>query len=250
MQPTARHHSRIRPRTLVAYLRVSTDEQRETGVSLDAQRAQIAAFATAVGYGIVGFESDVMSGAVSPERRPGFAEAMKRVATGEAAGLIVSKLDRFSRSTMDFLDHLHRSERDGWQLVSVNEQIDTGSASGRFTVTVFAAMAEMERGLIAERTLAAMAQIAREGRARSSRLPFGFRIDGEPDGTTLRKGAPRRRTTGSGQDPPASPRRSRWARDCYVAEPSPRVQPTHGSTVVRRRRARAHRDGRAPRRCR
>lgn len=158
------------------------------GVSLDAQRAQIEAFAVAVGCRIVAFESDVISGAVGPDRRPGFAAAMKRVVAGEADGVIVSKLDRLSRSTIDFLGLLHRSEREGWQLVSVNEQIDTGSASGRFTVTVFAAMAEMERGLISERTLAAMAQIAREGRARSRWLPFGFRIEGEPDGTTLRKG--------------------------------------------------------------
>jgi DNA invertase Pin-like site-specific DNA recombinase len=188
MQPTTRHHSRILPRTVVGYRRVSTDEQGEVGVSLHAQGAQISAFAAAVGYEIVALESDVISGAVNPERRPGFAAAMRRVTAREADGLIVSKLDRLSRSTMDFLGLLHRSQREGWELVSVNEQIDTGSASGRFTVTVFAAMAEMERGLIAERTLAAMAQIAREGRARSSRLPFGFRIDGEPDGTTLRKG--------------------------------------------------------------
>lgn len=158
------------------------------GVSLDAQRAQIAAYAAGVGCRVVAFESDVISGAVNPERRPGFPSAMKRVRAGEADGIIVAKLDRLSRSTMDSLELLHRSEREGWQLVSVTEQIDTGSASGRFTVTMFAAMAEMERGLISERTLAGMAQVAREGRARSSRLPFGFRLDGEPDRTTLREG--------------------------------------------------------------
>jgi DNA invertase Pin-like site-specific DNA recombinase len=66
----------------------------------------------------------------------------------------------------------------------VSESLDTGSAIGEFTLTILAALSQMERKQVAERTKVALAQVAREGRARSRMLPFGFRSSEHPDSVT------------------------------------------------------------------
>ena len=161
---------------LVGYVRVSTDDQAREGVSLDAQRDRLAAYALAHGAELVAIESDEgLSGKMAPSVRPGLAAALELVRGGKADGLLVLKLDRLSRSTRDVLDLVDETRDSGWRLVSVSEHLDTGSAAGRLVVTVLAALSEMEREQVAERTSFALDAIAREGRARSYRIPFGWR---------------------------------------------------------------------------
>jgi DNA invertase Pin-like site-specific DNA recombinase len=188
MRTSTQHHSTKQPRRLVAYARVSTDEQAEHGVSLAAQEARLPTFIEAHGDRCVASFNDAASGAVKPERRPGLASALSLVSSGQADGIVVTKLDRISRSTIDTLQLLERAQREGWSIVSVAEHLDTSTAAGRFVVAVFAAAAEMERGLISERTRAAMKQIASAGRGRSRRLPFGYRLEGAPPLTEMPKG--------------------------------------------------------------
>lgn len=161
---------------MCGYLRVSLTDQAERGVSLPAQRERVQAWATAQGLDLVAVEEDRgASGGLAPHRRPGLTRALERVRSGEADGIVVVKLDRLSRSVRDTLDLIERSDREGWRLASVSENLDTGTATGRFVVTLLAALGEMERAQIGERTSTAMDHIAREGRARSRFLPFGFR---------------------------------------------------------------------------
>jgi DNA invertase Pin-like site-specific DNA recombinase len=75
------------------------------------------------------------------------------------------------------------AHRAGRQIVSVEEHLDTRTAVGKFTTTILAGLAEMERNLIGERTREAMCQIAREGLARSGRQPFGYRTRANPEAT-------------------------------------------------------------------
>src|SRR4051794_19388460 len=103
MHTTAQNHSSIVGRRLVAYTRVSTDEQAQGGVSLEAQRAQISAYASLYGLNCVEFKCDVASGALRPEKRPGLAAALTLISSGAADGVVVVKLDRLSRSTSDIL---------------------------------------------------------------------------------------------------------------------------------------------------
>jgi site-specific DNA recombinase len=78
------------------------------------------------------------------------------------------------------------ANRQGWRLVSVSEHLDTGTAAGEFTLTILAALAQLERKQIGERTTTALARVAREGRVRSRYTLFGWRnADGE---TAQRKG--------------------------------------------------------------
>ncbi len=170
---------------LIGYTRVSTEEQSSNGVSLDAQAERIAAYCTAQEFELVRVEVDAgLSGSIRPDRRPALARALASVRDGEATGLVALKLDRLSRNTMDVLNLAEEFNNRGWRLISVSESLDTGSAVGEFTLTILAALSQMERKQIAERTKLAMAQVAREGRARSRMLPFGFRTRQNPDSIT------------------------------------------------------------------
>ena len=70
----------------------------------------------------------------------------------------------------------------------MDEHLDTGMASGRLVLTVLAALAQMEREQVSERTKFALNKIAREGRGRSRFVPFGYRTRDNPDRTTLAAG--------------------------------------------------------------
>lgn len=177
-----------RARALVGYVRVSTDEQAASGLSLLAQTARIRDYARALGYKIVAVEQDAVSGKMAPAKRPGFGRVLDAIKGGRADGLIAYKLDRISRSTLHILKLADEAKRRGWQLLSVTEQLDSSTACGEFVLVILAGLAQMERRQIAERTKLGMEQIAREGRARSWKIPFGFRIEGEPTATTLRAG--------------------------------------------------------------
>jgi DNA invertase Pin-like site-specific DNA recombinase len=168
---------------LVGYCRVSTEDQAREGVSLEAQRERLAAYATAHGLDLVGVEVDAgISGKVPPAQRPGLARALELVRNDAADGVVVLKLDRLSRSTRDVLDLVDECGRAGWRLVSVSEHLDTATAAGRLVLTVLAALSQMEREQVAERTCFAMDAIAREGRGRSRFTPYGWRTaDGEAE---------------------------------------------------------------------
>jgi site-specific DNA recombinase len=167
---------------LVGYCRVSTEEQAAEGVSMDAQRERLAAYCKAHDHELVAVKVDEgISGKVKPAQRDGLARALKLVKDGEADGLIVLKLDRLSRSVRDVLDLADSAQRSKWRLVSVSENLDTESPQGRFTLTLLAALAQLEREQVAERTSFALDAIAREGRGRSRFTPYGWRT---ADGST------------------------------------------------------------------
>jgi DNA invertase Pin-like site-specific DNA recombinase len=170
------------PARLIGYVRVSTNEQVESGLSLDAQRERLAAYCTGLDAELVRVEADNgISGKIAPGRRPGLARALAAVRRGDADGIAVLKLDRLGRSTKDLLGLMEGAQRDGWRLISITEALDTRSAIGEFTATILAGLAQMERKLIAERTREAMGQLAKERRVRSGRIPFGFRSAAHPD---------------------------------------------------------------------
>ena len=174
---------------LVGYARVSTEDQATTGVSLAAQEVRLKAHAKAHGYRLLRIETDEgVSGKVPPSRRPGLRRALDAVKDKKADGIAFLKLDRLSRSVRDILSLADDAQRRGSHIVSVHEHIDTSSAAGRFTLGVLALLAQMEREQVGERTVMGMAQVAREGRARSRFLPFGYRIKGADKRTVVKAG--------------------------------------------------------------
>lgn len=144
--------------TAVAYVRVSTADQAEHGVGLDVQRNAIAEYAKRHGLTIVAELADEgISGSKGIDQRPGLAAAVEAVETGKAAALIVAKMDRLSRSLVDTATLINRAERAGWALVFVDVDLNMSTPAGKFAAHAMAAGNELVRGLIAERTRAALA---------------------------------------------------------------------------------------------
>lgn len=161
----------------VGYARVSTDEQAREGVSLDQQVARIRAYAEAKGLEL----SDVLvDDGVSGKtlERPGLREIMRLCVSGEVAHVIVLKLDRLTRRTRDLLalvDDLFLARE--IELHSVSESLDSSTPHGRFVLTLFGGLAELERGQIADRTRNALAY-KRQMKQPTSHAPLGFESNG------------------------------------------------------------------------
>ena len=166
----------------IGYTRVSTPGQASNGVSLDAQRARIEAWATANGYRLLAVY--VENGGASGSRadnRPELQRALDAACRRKAA-LVVYSLSRLARSTMDTITIARRLEKAGADLVSLSEQIDTTSAAGKMVFKMLAVLAEFESDLVAERTSAALQHKKANGE-RVGGVPYGF--DLAPDGVHL-----------------------------------------------------------------
>lgn len=153
---------RIQSDKVIAYLRVSTEEQAVSGLGLADQRAAIAAEANRRGWQSVEYVTDDGFSAKSLAR-PAISDALDQLRTGKAGILVVSKLDRLSRSLLDFAGLMATAEREQWQLVVLDMAIDTTTPSGALMAHVMSAFSEYERRLIGARTSAALAQLKAQG---------------------------------------------------------------------------------------
>jgi site-specific DNA recombinase len=150
-------------RRFIGYVRVSTTDQAEEGVSLEAQRAKLQAWALATDAELVEVVADEGVSAKSLER-PGLQRVLEQLEAGAVDGLVVTKLDRLTRSTRDLLALVDTFFGEGrHQLASVQEQIDTTSAAGRLMLTILGAIAAWERETIGERTKDALRHLSSQG---------------------------------------------------------------------------------------
>ena len=133
------------------YARVSTQLQVNDGVSLDVQERQLRQAAELAGYTEFELVREEGRSGKSITGRPALTAALKRLDTGTASALFVTRIDRLARSTKDFLGIIDRANANKWRLVMLDLNLDTASYQGRFVVTIMSALAEMERGIIAER---------------------------------------------------------------------------------------------------
>jgi DNA invertase Pin-like site-specific DNA recombinase len=139
----------------ICYSRVSTLDQETSGLSLDHQARALRDECERRGWAIVRELVDVAS-AKALTGRPMLAEALDALQRGEADVLVVTRLDRLSRSTADFVNLLDRGRREGWRVLVLDAEIDFSTASGEMVGTVLAAMSTFERRLIAIRTSEAL----------------------------------------------------------------------------------------------
>lgn len=149
---------------MIGYVRVSTAEQAASGLGLADQEKRIREEARHRGWHLVRIERDEGASGKSLDR-PGLRRALEVIAAGRADGLIVAKLDRLSRSVIDFGELLvwFREEAKA-TLVALDLGVDTSTAAGELVANVFAAVAQWERSVIAERTKAALAELRSQGR--------------------------------------------------------------------------------------
>src|SRR6266849_4154882 len=171
----------LMPTRTIAYLRVSTDKQADRGVSLDAERAKVAAYAELYDLELAEVIVDAGESAKSLDR-PGLQRALAMLKAGEAEALLVVKLDRLTRSVVDLGTLVERYFAPGKAaLLSVGEQIDTRSAAGRLVLNVLASVSQWEREAVGERTSAALQHKAAQGEYTGGDVPYGYRLaaDGE-----------------------------------------------------------------------
>ena len=155
----------------IGYIRVSTTEQASEGVSLEAQRAKIAAWAVANDYELVAIHEDAGITGTSMEKRAGLQAAI--AATGKGMALVAYSFSRLARSTADMLEIASGLEKKGADLVSLTEKIDTTAAAGRMVFRMLAVLSEFERDIISERTTTALAHKKAQGQVYSA-LPLGY----------------------------------------------------------------------------
>lgn len=150
------------PSLVVGYVRVSTDEQAVSGLGLAAQRAAIEAECARRGWTLLTIHEDPgVSGKTMD--RPGLAAALADVEQGRAAALVVSKVDRLSRSSFDFVGLLEAAQRGRWNLVALDVNVDTTTPQGEMMASVMAIFAQLERRLIGQRTRDALAAKRAQG---------------------------------------------------------------------------------------
>ena len=132
-----------------AYLRVSTDEQASNGVSLEAQRTMIVAYAGLYGLELVAVVEDAGVSAKTLER-PGLQRVLAMLRRGDVQAVAVAKLDRLTRSVRDLGQLLddHFGAHGKAALVSVSEQIDGRSTGGRMVLNLLATVSQWEREVI------------------------------------------------------------------------------------------------------
>jgi site-specific DNA recombinase len=165
----------------VGYVRVSTEEQRDSGLSLGAQREAIAAFAKSQGYELVEVVEDAaVSGASDPAQRPGFRRVLELAQAGAFGVLLVWKFDRLARHLAYAITATQTlRETYGVTLRSVTEPIETESPMGQTIFSIFAGMAMMEREAITERTLMGRKAKAKAGGFAGGKAPYGYAKDKE-----------------------------------------------------------------------
>ena len=153
------------PRKAIAYIRVSSQRQVDEGVSIQAQKRRILEY---VRYKKLNLSPDDIiieegvSGGIPLWDRPKGRILKRRLSTGQYQGIVTMKLDRMFRLTTDVLTTIDELNDAGIDLhiIDLNgEAVDTSTTMGRFFLTLMGALAEMERGLISERTQIGMNEL-------------------------------------------------------------------------------------------
>jgi len=161
-RPRTRRQVATASAAVLGYIRVSTDEQADSGAGLEAQRQAIVAECERRGWELAEIVEDAGYSA-KDLKRPGIIGALERLARGEAGTLVVAKLDRLSRSVLDFAGLMAQSQKEGWALVALDLGVDTTTPQGELMAGVMAQFAQFERRLIGQRTKAALAVKKQQG---------------------------------------------------------------------------------------
>jgi len=171
---------------VIGYTRVSHTDQVE-GVSLDAQRAKIETYCDLHGLPLTKVYSDKGISAKDTINRPAAQEVLEMIRAKKIDGVIIFKLDRLVRNTKDAIEIAELCKAKGVALHSISEKIDTDSAIGEFFFTLMAALAQLERKQIGERTAAVLQHKRKNGEKTGGDIPYGYDVIVEGDGNNAVK---------------------------------------------------------------
>lgn len=148
---------------VVGYVRVSTAEQADSGAGLAAQRAAIEDAVKRRGWVLVAILEDAGVSAKSTKGRTSLAAAIALIEAGGADALVVAKLDRLSRSVIDFATLMERARAAGWAIVVLDMDFDMTTPTGEAMANMLATFAQFERRVIGQRTKDGLAQKRAQG---------------------------------------------------------------------------------------
>ena len=149
----------------VLYGRVSSDHQSKNGHGLDAQRAKLEAYCPFVELEPAAWLADAsVSGSVAPWDRPAMSEALAMLEDGRVSVLMTASLSRLGRRLRDILDITDLAIEQGWRLIVLDVNVDTGSPTGKAFLRFLGVVSELERDLTIERTKDALAAAKAKGK--------------------------------------------------------------------------------------
>lgn len=146
----------------IGYMRVSTEEQGDSRAGLEAQEQVIRDKIAYKKWELLDIRQDISSGA-SMKKRTELGRTLRDLKDGKADVLIVAKLDRLSRSVMDFASIMEMAQKEGWALSVEDLDVDTSTSNGRLIMNIMISLAQWEREIIGERTRNALAAVKARG---------------------------------------------------------------------------------------
>lgn len=157
---------------IIGYVRVSTLEQREEGISLEAQQHKINAYCTVKDWLLT---EVIIDDGISAKNlnRPGIEILISKVYAKEIKTVVVCKLDRLTRSVADLNKLLELFNKYDVALVSLAESLDATTATGRLMMNLLASVSQWEREIIGERTKEAISFLKEQEKI-YSRPVFGY----------------------------------------------------------------------------
>jgi DNA invertase Pin-like site-specific DNA recombinase len=172
----------IKGKEAIGYVRVSTVRQVEEGNSIQSQIDELRNYANSRGLILLTKNiviDDGTSGGIPLWDRPNAQRLLKLIDSGKYEHLIITKLDRMFRLTHDAIQSIEEMREAGVFLHIINmggQSLDSSSAIGQFFLTIIASVAQLERGLIAERTKEAMNYLMSRGR-KFTRSIYGWNVN-------------------------------------------------------------------------
>jgi DNA invertase Pin-like site-specific DNA recombinase len=146
----------------IIYTRVSTSEQGESGLGLEAQTTLCVDYCSRNEIEVVEVTSEVQSGK-STRRRPVLGSALATLRKGDADILIASNVSRLSRSIGDLVGLISEADKRGYSVVALDTGLDTSTPAGRMVFQMLGVAAEYERAMTSDRTKKALARAKAKG---------------------------------------------------------------------------------------
>ena len=172
------------PLRCAVYCRLSVERPDQELGSIEVQRERCSAYiASQEGWAELPtrYDDDGFSGGTT--ERPALKRLLADIHAGKIDRVVTHRLDRISRSMIDFLQLMETFERNGASLVSVTQQFDTSTAWGRMVLNILMGFAQFEREMISERTRDKMTAARRRGKWTGGIPVLGY--DVHPDGGKL-----------------------------------------------------------------
>lgn len=166
---------------VLGYIRVSTEEQANDGKSLGIQTLQIKKYCDVHGHELVSVIHDKgVSASIELGKRAGGSRLLQHLERGTADAVIIQRIDRMFRMTIDGLITARWFLRRGLDVVAVTESIELATPDGWLTFTIKLATAEYERNKIAQRSREVCEALKQQNK-QWGHVPYGLRVDNTAD---------------------------------------------------------------------